>query len=90
MLIAITRPTGEELLDCELTHIDRIPIDVGRAVAQHDAYLDVLRSLGLLVVELPQLPEHPDAVFVEDTALVLPEVAVLLRPGAPSRWGEVP
>lgn len=90
MLIALTRPTGEELLDCELTHIDRIPIDVERARVQHDDYLDVLRSLDVAVVELPRLPGYPDAVFVEDTALALPEVAVLLRPGAPSRQGEVP
>lgn len=90
MLIAITRPTGEELLDCELTHIDRVPIEVDRALAQHDDYLEVLRSLEVLVIELPRLSGHPDAVFVEDTALVLPEVAVLLRPGAPSRHGEVP
>jgi len=90
VLIAITRPTGEELLDCELTHIERIPIDVERARAQHDDYLGVLRSLDVEVIELPRLPGHPDAVFVEDTALVLPEVAVLLRPGAESRQGEVP
>ncbi|MCL1598866.1 MAG: dimethylargininase, partial [Actinomycetia bacterium] len=90
MIVAITRPTGAELRDCELTHIDRTPIDVERACLQHDGYLDVLRSLGVEVVELPRLPGHPDAVFVEDTALVLPEVAVLLRPGAGSRRGEVP
>ncbi|MBT8192872.1 MAG: dimethylargininase [Acidimicrobiia bacterium] len=90
MLIAITRPTGEELLDCELTHIERVPIDVDRALVQHDDYLAVLRSLDVLVIELHRLPGHPDAVFVEDTALVLPEVAVLLRPGADSRHGEVP
>ena len=90
MQIAITRPTGEELLECELTHIDRVPIDVQRALVQHDDYLEVLRSLDVQVIELARLPGHPDAVFVEDTALVLPEVAVLLRPGAPSRHGEVP
>ncbi len=88
-LTAITRPTGEELVDCELTHIDRSPIDFERARVQHDEYLSVLRRLGVDVVELPRLPQHPDAVFVEDTALVLPEVAVLLRPGAESRQGEV-
>ncbi|NNC93138.1 MAG: dimethylargininase [Acidimicrobiia bacterium] len=89
MLIAVTRPTGEELLDCELTHIDRAPIDIERAMAQHDAYLEVLRSLDVTVIELPRLRDHPDAVFVEDIALVLPEIAVLLRPGAESRRGEV-
>ena len=90
MIVAITRPTGAELRECELTHSDRVPIDVERACVQHDDYLDVLRSLGVQVVELPRLPGHPDAVFVEDTALVLPEIAVLLRPGAASRRDEVP
>jgi dimethylargininase len=90
VIVAITRPTGAELRDCELTHVDRIPIDVARACVQHNNYLEVLRSLGVKVVGLPRLPGHPDAVFVEDTALVLPEVAVLLRPGAESRRGEVP
>lgn len=89
MEIAITRPTGDELQDCELTHIARAPINVSRAMVQHDDYLEVLRSLDVMVIELPRLPGHPDAVFVEDTALVLPEVGVLLRPGAPSRQGEV-
>ena len=89
MITAITRPTGAELSECELTHIDRVPIDVARACAQHDDYLEVLRSLDVKVVELPRLPGHPDAVFVEDTAIVLDEVAVLLRPGAESRRGEV-
>ena len=90
MQMAITRPTGEELQDCELTHIARSPITVSRAIDQHADYLSVLRSLNVTVIELPRLPGHPDAVFVEDTALVLSEVAVLLRPGAPSRLGEVP
>lgn len=89
MLTALTRPTGPELADCELTHIDRVPIDIGRAIAQHDSYLAALRSRGVQVVELPRLPDHPDAVFVEDTALVLDEIAVMLRPGVESRRGEV-
>jgi len=88
MIVALTRPTGEELAQCELTHIDREPIDIDRACAQHEAYLETLRSLGVKVLELERLPGHPDAVFVEDTALVLPEVAVVLRPGAESRRGE--
>lgn len=88
MTVAITRPTGEELARCELTHVDRVPIDVDRAGKQHEAYLDTLRTLDVDVVELERLPDHPDAVFVEDTALVLDEVAVVLRPGAESRRGE--
>lgn len=88
MTVALTRPTGDELALCELTHLDRVPIDVDRACKQHEAYLDTLRSLGVEVIELERLPNHPDAVFVEDTALVLAEVAVVLRPGAESRRGE--
>ncbi len=89
MLAALTRPTGPELASCELTHIPRLPIDIARAVDQHAAYVATLRQLGVTVTELARLPEHPDAVFVEDTALVLDEVAVMLRPGAPSRLGEL-
>lgn len=88
MLHALTRPTGPELARCELTHLAREPIDPARAEAQHAAYVEALRELGATVLELPRLPDHPDAVFVEDAALVLDEVAVLLRPGAPSRRGE--
>ncbi|MCP3976482.1 MAG: dimethylargininase [bacterium] len=89
MIVALTRPTGPELLECELTHVDRVPIDAARASTQHDDYLDVLRALDVDVVELSRLEHHPDAVFVEDTALVLDEVAVMLRPGAESRRGEL-
>lgn len=89
MIIAVTRPTGEELARCELTHVERTQIDIERALLQHDTYVDTLRSIGVEVIELPRLPGHPDAVFVEDTALVLDEVAMLLRPGAESRRGEV-
>lgn len=89
MIVAITRPTGDELAQCELTHIDRAPIDISRACAQHDDYLKILRSLEVEIVELPRLAGHPDAVFVEDTVLVLDEVAVMLRPGAESRRAEV-
>ncbi len=89
MLTALTRPTGPELSRCELTHLARQPIDIERAISQHESYVQVLRDLGVDVIELERLPEHPDAVFVEDPILVLDEVAVLLRPGAPSRLGEV-
>lgn len=87
--VALVRPVSAALASCELTHVARAPIDVGRAVAQHVAYCEALASLGCRVVELPALPAHPDAVFVEDTVLVLDEVAVLTRPGAASRRGEV-
>ncbi len=57
-------------------------------LAQHSAYLDTLRGFGLEVIVLDALPGFPDAYFVEDTAVVTPHVAVITRPGAPSRQGE--
>jgi len=88
MLIAVTRPVSPSLTDCELTHLAREPIDVARAVEQHAAYERLLASLGATIVRAPAAPEHPDSVFIEDTAVVLDEVAVITRPGAPSRQGE--
>lgn len=55
---------------------------------EHAAYLDVLRAAGLELTVLPALADFPDSIFVEDPALVFPEGAILLRPGAPSREGE--
>jgi dimethylargininase len=74
---------------CELTHVPREPIDLARAVEQHAAYAELLRSLGLEVVELPADPDFPDGCFVEDVAVVLDEAALLTMPGAASRRGEV-
>lgn len=88
-MIAITREPGDSFEACELSYIDREPVDAERARAQHRAYRDTLAELGVTVRHLPALAGHPDAVFVEDTALVLDEVAVILRPGAESRRGEV-
>jgi dimethylargininase len=89
-LFAITRSPGPELVRCELTHLERQPIDVGLAQAQHRAYQDALRGAGIRVVELPADPTLPDGVFVEDTALVLDELAVITAPAPASRRGEWP
>ncbi|MCA0376790.1 MAG: dimethylargininase [Gemmatimonadetes bacterium] len=86
--IAITRAVSPTLADCELTHIAREPIDLARAVAQHAAYEAALATLGCRVVRAPDAPGCPDAVFIEDTAVVTDEVAVITRPGAASRRGE--
>jgi dimethylargininase len=88
-VIAFTRPVPPSIAHCELTHLARQPIDPSRARLQHDAYEDALRGLGCKVVRLAGLPEHPDSVFIEDTAIVLDECAVITRPGAESRRGEV-
>lgn len=89
MLIAVTRPVSPSLAECELTHLERVPIDVARAVAQHADYEALLRSLGANVVQVPAAPAFPDAVFIEDTAVVLGEIAVMTRPGAAIRRGEL-
>jgi dimethylargininase len=88
MPIAITRPVPASLAQCELTHVDRMPIDVERASAQHRAYEAALIALGCTVRHLPAADDLPDSVFVEDVAIVLDEVAVLTRPGAVSRRAE--
>src|SRR3954470_3352112 len=89
MLIALTRAVPRSINQCELTHLDREPIDYARAVAEHAAYEDALRRLGCRVERLPELPDNPDSVFVEDTALVFERIAVMTRPGAASRRAEV-
>lgn len=87
-LIAITCPVSPAIDRCELTHLERIPIDLKRAIAQHQEYVETLQSLGLEVLSLPDQPDLPDAVFVEDIAVVLDECAILTRPGADSRRPE--
>lgn len=88
MWIAITRDVSPSIAGCELSFVPRTPIDVARAVAQHEAYRRALEGLGCEVVVLPAEADMPDAVFVEDVALVFDEVAVMTRPGADSRRGE--
>lgn len=63
--------------------------DFPALLAEHAAYVAALRQCGLVVTELPPLDEFPDALFVEDVALTFPEGAILLRPGAAARAGEV-
>src|SRR5574339_990886 len=88
MTIAITRDVSPRFNECEITHIERTPIDVDVARSQHHNYVQALRNLGCEVIELPAEPDLPDSVFVEDTALILPEAAVITRPGADSRKPE--
>jgi dimethylargininase len=89
LVIALTRPVAPSMAECELTHLERQPIDIASASRQHDEYENVLRALGCKVTRLAGLPGHPDSVFIEDTAIVLDECAVITRPGAESRRGEV-
>jgi dimethylargininase len=86
--LAVTRKVSSAMMRCELTHLQRTAIDVARAREQHQAYEQALRELGCRIETLPEEPELPDSVFVEDTAIVLDEVAVITRPGASSRRAE--
>jgi dimethylargininase len=88
MLRAFTRAVSPRLAECELTHLARSPIDAQKAAEQHAAYEEVLKDAGFEIVRLPELVDDPDAVFVEDTALLLDGHAIITRPGAPSRIGE--
>jgi dimethylargininase len=73
----------------ELTHIDRVAVDPARALAQHAAYRAALTRAGAQVTLLPALADYPDCCFVEDTAVILPELTIVTRPGALSRRGEI-
>src|SRR5512138_3112873 len=88
MVIAITREISPRFEECEITHIERTPIDLSLARVQHAAYVGALKKLSCEVVDLPAEADLPDSVFVEDTAFILPEVAVITRPGADSRKPE--
>lgn len=88
MLLAITRDVSPTFDRCELTNLPRTPIDVAEARRQHSQYKQCLRELGCHVLSLPADARLPDAVFVEDSAVVLDDVAVITRPGAESRRGE--
>jgi dimethylargininase len=89
MFIAITRDVSRTLANCELSYVGRTEIDLERAARQHQAYRSALQSLSCRVEALPAEHDLPDAVFVEDTALVFDEIAISTRPGAPSRRAEV-
>src|SRR5256886_7390861 len=88
-MIAFVREVGESLPRCELTHLARAPIDVPQARRQHAQYVAALTALACRIEWLPPLGQHPDGVFVEDTAVLVPEVALITRPGAASRRDEV-
>jgi dimethylargininase len=88
MLTAITRQVSPSINRCELTFHAKQPIDVEKAISQHEAYEECLGQVGARVVSLPAEPSLPDAVFVEDAAIVVDEVAVIPIMGAASRRHE--
>jgi dimethylargininase len=89
MLSAFTRGVSPSIGDCKLTFMEREQVDVGVATRQHEAYTQCLKQMGVQVMSLEPLCEAPDAVFVQDTAVVVDEVAVLATMGAACRAGEV-
>jgi len=88
MLVAITREVSPAIGRCELTHLSRAAIDLEQARAEHRAYEASLAEAGCRIERLDAGPDMPDSVFVEDTAIVFGELAILARPGAESRRQE--
>lgn len=88
MTKAIVHTVSPRISNCELTYIERVPVDFAVACQQHQSYCQLLESLGIEVTVLSGNEHFPDAVFIEDTALVFEELAVITRPGADSRRGE--
>lgn len=89
MLSAFTRGVSSSIGDCKLTFVEREQVDVAAATRQHEAYERCLEQMGVRVAPLTLMPEAPDAVFIQDTAVVVDEVAVMATMGAACRAGEV-
>ncbi|MFQ5604198.1 MAG: dimethylarginine dimethylaminohydrolase family protein [bacterium] len=89
MLISLVHTVSPNINRCELTFLERQVIDYELAVQQHADYCRLLQNCGAQVVTLSANRAHPDACFIEDTAVVLDEIAVIASPGAVSRRGEV-
>ena len=88
--VVLVRGVAESYVRALVAAPPERPIDVARARAQHAEYVTALASLDVDVVALPADEACPDCCFVEDTAVVAAGAALLARPGAPSRRGEVP
>ncbi|MFX0537136.1 dimethylargininase [Ornithinimicrobium sp. Y1847] len=88
--LALVRRPGPLLADGLVTHLERHPIDLDLALRQWEGYVDALARAGWQTIEVEPAPDCPDAVFVEDAVVVYGDLAVLTRPGAPSRRPEIP
>ena len=88
MLTAITRGVSPAIARCELSFIDRRAIDLSLARQQHEAYEVLLATLGARILSLPPEPDLADSMFVEDPAIVLDEIAIILPMGTESRRRE--
>lgn len=87
---ALVRRPSPRLAEGIVTHVARRPVDVTRALRQHEAYLEALRANGWQTVEVDPAPDCPDSVFIEDTLVVCGDLAVVTRPGAAERRAETP
>ncbi|WP_431951888.1 dimethylargininase [Actinacidiphila sp. bgisy167] len=87
---ALVRRPGPRLAEGLVTHLERSPVDAGRAARQWEGYVAALRHHGWETVEAPAADDCPDAVFVEDAVVVFRNVALLARSGAASRRAEAP
>jgi dimethylargininase len=87
--IALVRRPSPRLAEGIVTHIERTPVDVDLAVRQHAAYVEALANHGWRVHPVAPADDCPDSVFVEDTVVICDDLAVLTRPGAPSRRPEI-
>lgn len=85
---ALVRRPSPRLQDGLTTHLDRVPIDTDLAARQWAAYVAAFRDSGWDTVEVPPADALPDAPFVEDTVVVVDDLAVIARPGAPERRKE--
>src|SRR5260370_6486233 len=88
MLIAITRAVSPAIVHCELSFIERKPIDLATAQEQHHAYETLLQKLGARLISLPAEPDLPDSMVAEDPAIGLDELAVILPLGTETRRRE--
>ncbi|MEO8851661.1 MAG: N(G),N(G)-dimethylarginine dimethylaminohydrolase [Allobranchiibius sp.] len=87
--IALVRRTSPALESGITSHIDRVAVDTDLAQRQHEAYCAALQDAGYDLHYVEDAPDLADAVYVEDTAVVVGNVAVLANPAAPERRGEV-
>ena len=86
---AIVRVPGKSLVN-GLSDSKELGLpDYDKAIIQHHSYIEVLQSCGLEVNVLESCEDYPDSTFVEDVALITPNCAIMTRPGAESRRGEV-
>jgi dimethylargininase len=89
-LKALIRRPGPRLAEGIVSHIERVPVDYPLAIKQWEHYVAALRRYDWETVEVPQADDCPDSVFIEDTMVVYRNVALIARPGAPSRRPEIP